>query len=75
MIHPGVNVNQLFVSFAFSEALHLYKTEKSIFVYSVYYFRITKPELEKMVSSCKPSFKKAVHSNAGTRIAGGRHFV
>lgn len=75
MIHPGVNVNQLFVSFAFSEALHLYRTEKSIFVYSVCYFRVTKPELEKTVISCKRSFKKSVHPSAAIRIAGGRRFV
>lgn len=49
MIHPGVDVNQFFVSFAFSEALHLYKTETSIFVYSAYRFRITKSKMEKMV--------------------------
>lgn len=49
MTHPGGNVNQSFVSFSFSEALHLWKAEKSIFVYSTNYFRMTESELEKIV--------------------------
>lgn len=49
MTHPGGNVNQSFVSFSFSEALHLWKAEKSIFVYSTNYFRMRESELEKIV--------------------------
>lgn len=75
MIHPGVNANRLFVSCGFSEALHVYKTEKSIFVYSTYFVRITESGLERTVVLGKSSFKKRVYSNAAIIIAGDRCFV